>query len=250
LFALVLALFSPSKIFAQATETPFPVEPGHFLLKMDALSLGFERDRSVDNKYSAVGVATTIVSAGLTRTIDVQVGFQLFLRETYQYHGARDSNSGLGDVSFRAKWMFWRDTEAGTAAAVIPYVKVPTNSGGVGNHAVEGGVIVPWQMDVAGGIKAGAMGQWDLRRNDANDGYDSRWYATGYAQRNLTGAIGVYAETTLSLTSASFSDWEGTLGAGATLNASKNIQWDYSLNRGLNRRATDWTHVLRLRWGF
>ncbi len=236
---------------AQVTETPVTVAPGNLLVRMDGVTLGFDRDRApaAGNRYTAVGVAGTVVSAGLTSSVDVQVGFQLFLRQTYETAGgARTSRSGLGDLQFRTKWTFWRDDSSGAAAAVIPYVKVPSNSGGVGNRAVEGGLMVPWAMNVGGGARAGAMLRWDVVRNDANNGYDARWLATGFIQRNLTKAIGFYGETTLAVASTGLADWRGSLGAGLLWSLTKNLQLDYELTRGLNRSATDWVHILRLNW--
>jgi len=245
-----LCLGLVARLGAQVTETPLTIEPGRFLLRMDAISLGFNRDTTAANKYTALGLASTIVSTGVTRDFDVQVGVDFFLRETFQYRGTNTTHSGLGDVSFRTKWTFWRDPADGAAAAVIPYVKVPTHRGGVSNDHVEGGVIVPWAMALGTGTIAGAMAQWDLLRNDANNGYDSHWYASGYVHQELGGIIGLYGEATLSASSASSSSFAGTMGGGATLELSKSIQWDYGISRGLGGRATDWVSVLRLRWRF
>jgi len=247
-FALLVAALTAVSARAQVTETPQTIEPGRFLVRMDAISLGFNRDTTEANKYTALGLASTILSTGITSDFDVQVGAQLFLRQTLQYRGTNTTHSGLGDVSFRVKWTFWRDEPRGAAAAIIPYVKVPTHRGGVSNDHVEGGFIVPWVLAVGGGVKAGAMFQWDVLRNDLNNGYDSRWFASGYVQRDLTSRFGVYGETTLAVSSASSSSFAGTIGGGATFTLSKNVQWDYGVNRGVGGSATDWMHVLRLRW--
>ncbi|HVS52751.1 MAG TPA: transporter [Opitutaceae bacterium] len=246
-FAFVL--FGPA-LCAQLTEHPQTIEPGKILVRMDGLTLGLDRSPApaAENKYTAVGVASTVVSAGLTSSVDVQVGFQLFLRETYEFKGARTSHSGLGDLSFRTKWTFWRDDRIGAAAAVIPYVKVPTNTGGVGNKSVEGGFILPWEMAVGAGFRAGAMFQWDVVRNDADNGYDSRWLTTGFVQRNLTNALAFYGEGTLRVASTGLSDWAATIGAGVLWNVTKRLQLDYELTRGLNGDATDWLHVWRVNW--
>lgn len=247
-YAVALLAGLLSKLGAQVTETPQTIEPGRFLVRMDAISLGFNRDTTEANKYTALGLASTILSTGITSDFDVQLGAQLFLRQTLQYRGTNTTHSGLGDVSLRMKWTFWRDDPHGAAAAIIPYVKVPTHRGGVSNDHVEGGFIVPWAMAVGGGAKAGAMFQWDVLRNDLNNGYDSRWFASGYVQRDFTSMLGVYGETTLAVSSASSSSFAGTIGGGATLALSKNVQWDYGISRGLGGSATDWMHVLRLRW--
>jgi hypothetical protein len=248
--ALALSAGLALRLGAQVTDTPQTIEPGKFFLRMDAISLGFNRETTAANTFTALGLATSVLSTGLTQNVDMQVGMQFFLRQTYQFRGASTSHSGIGDVTLRTKWTFWRDNAAGAAAAVIPYVKVPTNSGGVGNDHVEGGVIVPWALDNGGGLRTGAMFQWDVLRNDSNSGYDSHWFASGFVQGDITSAFGLYGEATLGVSSASSSSFAGTLGGGATLNVTKNFQWDYGISRGLGGRATDWMHVLRLRWKF
>ena len=70
------------------------------------------------------------------------------------------------------------------------------------------------------------------------------------AKQHLVGSLGVYAETTLAVSSASLSSFTGGIGGGATLDVSKYLQFDYGLSRGLGNRATDWINVLRVRWQF
>lgn len=233
---------------AQVTEAPETVAPGRFLLEMDALSL--DHDRVGEAKSTALALATTLVSAGLTRTVDLQVGFQFFARTTYEDRAFHDTHAGIGDLTFRTKWTFWRDEGSGAAAAVIPYVKIPSNTGGIGNGSVEGGVIFPWAITLPGKVLTGAMLQWDILRNAANDGYDSRWYASAYAHRSFTRLLGLYAETTVSASSDSRSTFAGSLGGGVTLSVSENVVWDYEISRGVGSRATDWRHAIRLTWGF
>ena len=79
----------------------------------------------------------------------------------------------------------------------MPYVKLPTRTGSVGNHSMEGGVIVPWTTVLPGGINARAMAELDFLRNAADNGYDTFWYASVALNRQLTKAIGLYGEATL-----------------------------------------------------
>jgi hypothetical protein len=249
-FSLVLALFLVASLHAQVTETPQTIAPGKFFLRMDAVTVGVNRDSAAPDKYTALGLASSILSIGLTSDVDVQFGAQFFVRETYQYRGARSSRTGWGDTSIRAKWTFWRDVPGGAAAAVIPFVKIPSKTTGIGNNHVEGGFIVPWSKTLGPGSEAGAMAEWDLLRNDANNGYDSRWFTSGFVRQHIVGGFGVYAEATLQVSSASASSFAGTMGGGATFDFSKTFQLDYGLSRGLGNRATDWTGVVRLRWTF
>lgn len=242
------AVLLAGNLAAQVTESPRTTAPGRALVRMDGLKLSFGRADAAGNTYNAVGVAATTFRTGLTASVDLQVGLDFFLKETIKFRGARDSHSGLGDISFRTKWTFWRDDKAGAAAAVMPYVRLPTGSGGVGSKATEGGVIVPWAMETGAGVTAGAMAQWDVVRNDADNGYDARWYLSGFMQRDLTRAFSIYGESTLEFSSTGFSNWAGTVGAGVLWRYLKHLQFDYELQRGLNRRASDWTHIWRLNW--
>jgi len=248
--ALVLVAALTLPLRAQVTETPQTIEPGKFFLRMDAVTVAANRDTTEQNRFTAFGLGSSMLSIGLTKSIDVQVGAQFFVRETYQYKGTNTTHSGWGDTSFRTKWTFWRDDELGEAAAVLPYVKIPSTATGVGNNHMEGGVIVPWAMKLGPGSEAGAMLQWDLLRNDANNGYDSRWFVSGFARQHLFGGFGAYGEATMAVSSASSSSFAGTLGGGVTFDFTKMFQADYGISRGLGGSATDWVGVVRLRWKF
>jgi len=247
---LLLLAATAGLLRAQVTETPQTIAPGKFYLRMDAVSVGINRDKLEPAKYTALGLASSILSVGVAQNVDVQFGAQFFVRETYQLRGARSTRSGWGDTSFRTKWTFWRDAATDQAAAVIPFIKSPSKVSGIGNNHVEGGVIVPWARQLGPGSAAGAMAEWDVLRNDANDGYDSRWFVSGFVRQHLVGGFGAYTEATFDISSSSSSSFVGTLGGGLTFDFSKAFQLDYGLSRGLGGRATDWMGVLRLRWAF
>jgi len=127
---------------------------------------------------------------------------------------------------------------------------VPTANSLVGSKTMRGGVIVPWEIKPSEGFTAGANFAWDLVRNDADNGYDSQFALNAIAQQQITKSLALYAESTFTATSAGMSLWEGRAGAGVLLQVTKSIQLDYEVVRGLNRRATDWEHVLRVNWGW
>ena len=245
---LGLGLFSIHALTAQVTETPQTVAPGKLRFEIDGLRLAYDRADAAGNKVTGVAVASTIVTAGITESFDVQAGLDLFLRRSVEFRGRRDSRAGIGDLYFRAKWTFWRDQGRGAALAVMPYVKIPSNSAGLGNDAVEGGLIFPWAMKTGEGVTAGAMLRWDMVRNDDDNGYDARWHLSGYVQQDITKMLAAYAEGLLSLYSTGFSQWQGGVGVGLLCQVTKSIQLDYEIMRGLNRRATDWQHIFRVNW--
>ena len=105
---------------AQVTETPQTQGAGSVLMRMDAVSFGVAEDTAAPNQYKALAVGTTLISAGITPSLDFEFGTQLFLRDTFDKAGSDHTESGIGDVTLRPKWTFWRDTETGQAAAIIP----------------------------------------------------------------------------------------------------------------------------------
>jgi len=230
------------------TEVPQTIEPGHVLMRMDAISFGIKPDTSEPNQYKALALGTTIVSAGITDTFDFEAGAQLFLRNTFATSGADHTDSGVGDVQLRAKWTFWSDPSSGEAAAVIPFVMVPVNSSAVGNNYTQGGIIIPWALQTPAGLKAGAMIELDELRNEANTRYDTRWYGSAYARWSLAHTASVYGEATLSASTEGSSSTTGTMGAGATLSISNNFEWDFEMSRVLGQGRNQWTQVLRFRW--
>jgi hypothetical protein len=244
---LVAACFLPG-LHGQVTETTQTIAPGGVTVRMDAISLGLKPDTTAPNQYKALALGTTIVSAGITDSVDLEVGAQLYVRDTFSTAGTDHTESGIGDVLLRPKWTFWRDPSSGQAAAIVPFVMLPTNSSAVGNNSVEGGVILPWSMDVAVGTKAAAMLEWDEFRNIANTRYDTRWYGSAYIKWDLGDTLGAYAETTLSDSTAGSKTFAGTVGGGATLSISKNFKWDLEVSRVLGSGRSAWAEVLRFTW--
>lgn len=231
----------------QITEVPATVAPGSFLLEMDALSLSV--DREAGSKYTAFGAASTFLTTGLTDSWDIQLGADLFISQKFDSGGLSERHSGIGDVYARTKWRFYDDPATGTAVAVMPYVKLPTSTGGVGSDAMEGGIIVPWTTKLPGAFEMSAMAELDFTRNAADDGYDTFWYASAFISRPLTRALGVYAEAAVGKSSGG-EPLDGILGAGATLAVTEHVSWDYAVYKGISNGASDWSHVLRVNISF
>jgi hypothetical protein len=231
----------------QITEWPETVAPGRFLVEIDAISLTIDREPGL--KYTAFGAASTFVTTGLTSKWDIQVGAEFFISQKFDAAGLTERQRGVGDVYIRTKYRFYESNDTYTAAAIIPYVKIPTNSGGVGNDSVEGGVILPFSAQLLGGFNFYAMAELDFLRNDLDDGYDSYWFFSAALNRSVTRGIGIYGEMTAAKSSGA-SGVDGMLGAGVTLAVSDKTWWDFAFYRGISSSASDWTHVVRFNWGF
>lgn len=230
----------------QVTETPHTVAPGRVLLEVDGVRFTVGHSDAEGGTVDALAVGSTLLTTGLTRSVDLQVGVDLFLRQTASLGGRRDSDAGFGDVSLRTKWTFWRMDSGAAALALIPYVRLPTSTAGLGSERIDGGLILPWASEGPAGILTGAMLQWDSA--SSVDGRRHRWSGAAFVRRDLFRVLSLYAETTLDAESGGWSAREGTLGAGALLRPWGGLEVDYQIQRGLNRRAADWIHTLRFNW--
>jgi hypothetical protein len=232
-------------LFAQFSEDPHTVAPGKFLLEMDALKLSVKHE---DNfKYTALGLATATVTTGITASLDVQVLTQVYLSQQIETAGFTDRRSGIGDIEVRTKWKFY--DEGGTAVAVLPYIKFPTSSDGVGSDAVEGGIIVPWSTQLPTGFTIVAQGELAYLRNPSDTGYDTHVGFAGYVSHPIIGGLGAYAEAVTDK-SAGGEPFVGYMGAGVTLAVGSHASWDYALYKGITDGADDWNTVLRFNYSF
>ena len=237
---------------AQVTETPETVPAGHFLLKVDALSIATNIHESAGGPSSVVAVGRSFLTAGLTSSLDVQVGADVFISQKFEQETPTDRNSGFGDLYLRAKWTFWRDGRS--AVAFMPYVQLPTSTGDTGRRGLQGGVIVPWATYLPGGAEFRAMAQVDLVRNAADDGYDASWTATAALVQPLTSLLKFYGEATVGKTTNGLAwpgtPWAGTIGGGVQLHLASLYWWEFAVYRGIARGAPGWNPVVRVNWGF
>ncbi|MBA4138068.1 MAG: hypothetical protein C0518_12195 [Opitutus sp.] len=242
----IFAIASTCVAQAQYTEVPATVAPGRFLLEADALSLVVDREDT--EKFTAVGAGLLLVTTGLASNWDIQVGAELFISQRYESGGFTDRRTGFGDLYVRTKWRFHESDWA--SVAILPYAKIPANSGDVGNDSVEGGVIVPWETYVLGGfLTINSMLDVSFIRNANDDGYETLFYFSSSATKQFTRFLSLYAELDASKSRSSY-PWQTTLGVGAYLTISDHLSWDLAMYRGLNRNAPDWNPVVRVNYGF
>src|SRR6478609_5782837 len=135
------------------TESPHTVDAGHFQFEMEAANW----TRDGDDREFSLGELNAKV--GLNPCTDLQVVMPFY---THVSHGAE----GFGDVEVRVKYNLWGNDEGTTALALMPYVKVPTANGELGNYEFEGGLIVPFGFDGPAGWSCAVMAVADLAADE------------------------------------------------------------------------------------
>jgi hypothetical protein len=231
------------------TESPISVDKGHYQLEMDFFNMtrDRERDGGLDLRTIDTAVSAFNFKYGLTDNTDIQFVFDTYLHSKTKNvrNGALvDKTDGVGDLTIRYKYNFFGN-DGGNAFALMPFVKVPTASNGLGNKKVEGGVIVPYAFDV-GNAGVGVMTEVDYVRNSTNTGYNVSFFNTATVGFDLTERIGMYTELALTKSTESGEKWQIQGDLGFTFAISDTANFDIGANVGLNKAAPDFNPFVGL----
>jgi hypothetical protein len=221
------------------TENPFTVDAGHFQLEMDLLN--YTSDATSDQTVHALSIAPFNLKVGLTNGSDLQLILETFTRQRTTDHGAmtRRTMSGFGDIGIRWKINFWGNDGGKTGLGMISFAKFPTNQDGLGNKAVEGGVIVPLEIKLAEDWDLGMMTEVDSRRNENGSAYHLESINTITVAHRIVGSLEGYVEFYSNMSGERGMDWIGTFDFGATYKFTPNVQLDAGVNIGLTDSADD-----------
>ena len=131
---------------------------------------------------------------GLTNRIDLEASMAPFERVTTKGPSGKQSFEGVGDLYFRAKLNLIGAEGGDVQAAIIPYVKAPTGSPGVGDRAVEGGAIAPISFALPQGFTLLFDPEIDILRNANDFGRHTNIQFLGNLSHALTDSVTGYVE--------------------------------------------------------
>src|SRR5207249_1869057 len=97
------------------------------------------------------------------------------------------------------------------------------NQGNLGNRSVEGGLKVPYSIEVPG-WDVSFQTELDLNRDQAPSGYHPEFINSVSAGRRVIGKLSCYAEFFSSLSLERNSGWVGTLDTWLTYQVSENFR--------------------------
>jgi hypothetical protein len=252
LAALLLA--APLAVQAQATPPPPPsaeqpicadrptrsnnactVDPGHFQLEADIANATFQRLDGVT--VDTWLIANPTLKYGLAANLDIEANIAPLEIVRTRIDGARpETLAGVSDLFLHVKYMFLNTKDGIWQAALLPYVKVPTARAGLGNGAVEGGVVVPISYKINNTFSLTAQPEYDDLLNAAGTGRHPNYAQTLSLSASLPHTITLYGEI-----------WGGwnfdpsgevtqyTADLAASFNAGPRLQFDGGVNIGLNR---------------
>lgn len=219
--------------------SPCTVDQGHLQLEVDLADTSWDRSGGVKTVDSLWAAPT--LKYGLTGNLDLEAAWTPYERISERGPGAaRDHQSGVGDLVFKAKLNPTGNPKDGPSLALIPYLKAPIASRQIGDGA--------WEEGLIGALAAGLPGGWSLNLTPEFDrllnGAGSGRRAAASVSLGLTHAIGGGVSATGELWEAK--DWDPgghshQASADVALawipTAQPSLQLDIGLNLGLNRQT-------------
>ena len=221
------------------TESPYTVDAGHFQFETDLLSYAY--DRSDSETVKTLAIAPTNCKVGLFNNVDLQIVVQTYnIQWTHdRVADSRTRATGFGDLIARCKINLWGNDGGSTAFAMMPFIKFPTNQNDLGNHAVEGGVILPLAIHLPGEWDLGTMlVVARLQDSDSSD-YHGEVVQSVTASHDIVGKLAGYVELFSNLSAEEHAGWVATFDLGFTYALSANVQLDAGVNIGLTDAADD-----------
>jgi len=236
------------------TESAYTVDAGHFQFEMDLATYTSDRDKSGggDTRTRAWAIAPVNLKLGLTNNVDLQVILDNYsqVRVEDRAAGTVERMSGFGDITARLKVNLWGNDGGKTALAVMPFLKFPTNQDGLGNNAVEGGVIFPLALELPHGWGLGAQAEIDVLRNADSRGYHASFLSTISIGHDIVGNLAGYVEFFNEVSTQLDTPWVATVDIGFTYAVTDDIQLDAGINIGVTRSAPDLNPFVGISWRF
>ncbi|MFT4177313.1 MAG: transporter [Luteolibacter sp.] len=217
-----------------ATESPITVDAGHF--QIESTFFDYSRDRENGVKSEVFTYGSLNLKAGLLDNVDLQIVLDSFIEETTKSQGVRTTVSGFGDLQARVKINFWGNDGGATALGLMPFVKIPTGTA-VSNGEWEGGIILPFSMELTEKIGLGLMAEADFVHT--GDDYATEFVHSAVIGYDLTDKIGTFIEYIGVAGSEGDSSYRATAQTGITYALSENMMLDTGVRVGLNDAAED-----------
>ena len=211
------------------TESPYTVDAG--AIQIETSFVDYARGGGAE----AWAVAPTNLKVGLLNDVDLQFVFDPYLH----VDDGAGSQDGFGNVQFRLKINLWGNDGGDSAFAIMPFIQLPTASDGLGSDHVEGGMIVPFAVNLTEGIGLGLMFETDFVYDEMDAGYDTEFIGTGALGFDLTDRLGAYVEGIAISSTDSDVDFQGILGLGITYGISENMVLDAGVNLRLTGDVDD-----------
>ncbi len=219
------------------TESAYTVDAGHFQYETDAIKLIRNKDGDILNNQVFYNLAN--IKIGITNSTDLQLLVESFV--TNKTKNALTNNtisetSGFGDLTLRLKQNLWGNNGGKTALAIMPYINIPTSKFS-DDKRIDGGVIIPFALELKNKWNFGAQVELDLVKKDQSKSYHSELLSSFTFGKELSDKFSAFVE---SYYTYDFKEKQADVyaNAGLVYSLSPDFKIDTGLNYGLTK-STD-----------
>ena len=215
------------------------IDKGHAAVE---LGLGdWTLDRQDGERTDTVIAGDLLVRYGLADRLELQIGWQAFGWERQRdATGSVERRTGTGDVRLALRRNLSNPDGSGFAAAVMPYVTLPTGRAPIGEGDWTAGMLVPLSYEIGKDMHVAFTGEIDAAADEQGDGHHLAYSGVLGLDLPLSEDVSFTAEI-----AAERDEEEGQrsteLRSGLSLAWQPNeaLQFDAGANFGLNRDAPD-----------
>ena len=175
------------------SNVPYTVDAGHFQYETDLMN--FTHQVSGTTRVDALLAPNPTFKVGVTNNADLEINVPFAGVHTYDTATAASRSLwGAGDTFVRSKINLWGNDGGNTAAAIIPYVKAPSAPLGIGNGAVEGGLIAPVAFSLPNSFTLLLVPETDVLKDSLDSGYHGNYVFDVNLSREVIKNVTAYVE--------------------------------------------------------
>ena len=219
-----------------STNTPFTINPGHFQLEMELFNYSSFVDRrsAPETTETQLNYPTPNLRVGVTASSEVQISWLTQQVQNVHVAGQADEKtSGFGDVNLNYKYNLVGNDGGVFGLALMPGLKIPTNTKGTGNNKWEPHLMIPVSF---------ALGDWglsfmpeiDLLKDAETEQSHGEYNFPVNLGHSLFGNFGGYVEVVGHSSAEKDSTPTEYFGTGITYKVGSDMQFDLGCNLGLN----------------
>jgi len=216
---------------------PCTVPAGHWQVESDVLDAAFQRQGGVTT--DTLLYASSNLKLGLTNDLDAELNItpaETIITHDHTTHLDGDL-TGFGDMVARVKWEVVGANGGAVSVALSPYVSLPTARRGIGDGAVEEGLLVPVQFNLPADFSLGFNGEVDALKNQDDAGRHANYVAIVTLNhpltKTVTGSVELWSDVNAD-PSGVVRQYSFDLAMAWVPPALPNVQLDGGLNLGLN----------------
>ncbi len=226
------------------TEGAFTVDAGHFQIETDLGSYFRDQDSSSGLKEEFY-LNRMNFKAGVSHRVDAELLIESFIWSDFRASdSSREQHRGFGDLTLRIKVNLEGNDSGDYGIGIMPFIKIPTNSGGLANKKFEGGLIFPFEFPLPHDFHGGLTLAYQDYTNEIGEGYHHEGVLAFSASRELLHDLNAFAEFYGKVSSETDSTWIGTLDFALTYDFADDLQIDTGVFLGVTEAADDFNPFL------